>query len=757
MMFFIVIFLLIQNFYIFASDDDAPVETVAAQYQSNSSTKSILVQRLQAEVNALQTEAIGDHMVGSVQLEAIVLKMLREYGCVKLESLEHETVGASPAYAGSSDDLRVKSAIRSAMFVQENPQLEIFYQEKLEFVQKKKPELLPYFDRDILSLLACQLDKTSSIRVEDKNLFEIYLWKLFLDTYNESFKKIYDTLIFVLIKNRSDRIIPCEIVLNENDIYKKFVKKALSECLSEDLLEYTTNVNSQGITSVVLSTKSKDSFRDKITNYANEYIHFKIREYHNSYRPYAADKVPAWVCEYIEKIQEKFYKQPNFLKGLYIPTIFNRIGYDLSEINNMNKNKLVDQLGLINVQDELSQGIALSFFYQSFYTEIFENLYKDLSSFKKKYSIDLEDEKIFLSIANAFENFEHNIFHLDQMGGLRPTREFALFLLNNTIGDINSQIKKLKETNSQRYAHVPEYTVTTVGLENSSQSIRYSREQSLRELEKNALAAERYQQEQARLALQSQEHDKKQQEKKEREEKAAANKIAKEQAEIEKQKQAERDEAERRNREQERKRARDAAIQELYRQRDIKLENLRKEMIFVSDLEEKVSRSSFSSEIKKKLADLKAEIENQRKRLNSSKDLKKELTLFESIFSEIAQRIKQIEEAIEKEKKLNPQSFDLKEEQVVVDAQEEEIVLADSGVKKRADIVHRRLVSLPFKSLTIGTKKTEDYTPIDTQNLLRHQYENQFGPDASVWPLSKAAAVFYPAICAMKQEAQQRG
>jgi len=756
-MLFVVLFLLIQSLYIFASDDDEPAQNMVTQYQSSTSVRRILVQRLQAEVNALQTEAIGDQRVSSAQLEAVVLKMLREYGCVKLESLEHQTAGALPADSGSSDALRVQSAIRSAMLVQENPQLELFYKEKLEFVQEKKPELLPYFDRDILSLLAYQLDKTSSIRADDKNLFEIYLWKLFLDTYKDSFKKIYDTLIFVLIKNRSNRVIPCEIPLDEHDIYKKFVKRALIESLSEDLLEYKTDVNLQGVTSVVLSQKSKDSLRDKITDYANEYINLKIGEYYNSYRQYTPDKVPAWVSGYIEKIQKKFYKQPNFLKGLYIQTIFNRIGYDLSEIDNMNKNRLVDQVDFINVPDETSQGVALSFFYQSFYTEIFENLYKDIGFFQKKHSISLDDEKIFLSIANAFENFEYNIFHIDQLGGLRPTKEFSFFLLNNTINDINSQIKQLKEANSQRYADVPEYTISRIALENSSQSIRYSREQSRRGIESKALAVASYQQQQALLALQSQEHDRKQQEKKIKDEEAAINKAKREQAEIEKLRKAEQDEAERRNREQERKKARDAAAQELCRQRDTKLENLRKETIFLSDLEEEFGSISFSTDIKKKLLDLKMEIENQRKRLNSSKDLKRELTSFEAIFSEIIQRIKEVEKDIEKEKSLRSVTVDSKKEQVFVEVSHEKVLLGESVAKERSDKVHHRLAQFPFKSLAVGTKQTEDYTPIDTQDLLRAQYEKTCGPDAAVWHLSKAVANFYPAIYAMKQEAEQRG
>jgi len=660
-MVFIVIFLLLQSFYIFASDDDRL--TTRDEIQNHRDTKNSkndeLFEKLYQDAH-LPYEAVHSRLVHCVAFARMIQEVFsgersaqqaefQKFLSTKKKEVpgEEHTSGAAPAASCScSDSLVVELSISSKVSVEK--ELQLFYESRLDFIKKKKPELLPYFDMDILSLLACQLDATLLMTAEDKNLFPVYLWKLFLDTYNELCNKLYSEWISQLKQLYLHKVIPHHLALLEDDLYKKFIKTALRESLSKGLLEYTKDVNAQGVTSFILSPKSKMALAATISHDLKEYISSEVKKYNSLYEPYTEDKALPWVSEFISKNQ-KLLQHPYFIKGLFIPTIFNRIAYDLSALKKMN----IDNKNLATIDDNNPK--ALSHFYEVFYKTILQGLYKGISQFSNDHSIELEDEKIFSYITDFFESFESNLFRVDHNGRIMPVDGICFLIVDRVTNHFNRHIQELKKT-GQKYASVPLYIhhpdrYLSVELQNNSAPIQNSREQSLKELEKKALAAESYQQQQNRLVLQSQEHDKKQQEKTAREAKAAQNKAKREQAEMERQQQAEQEEAARKKREQERKIARDAAAQELCRQRDAQIEKIHEKSRSLYDIEKRIKQLSILFESKKKLEEVQLEIRNKIDRLSKSKDLKKELGLFDNDLLSIQRLIRELEEILEHEEK----------------------------------------------------------------------------------------------------------
>ena len=225
-MFFIVTLLLVQSFYIVTSDDDNDQQLVVYNEQPqkpqglSDEVQPICVEKelrkymeltlKLANLERMMEDVVRQEDSGLQPKKGVSFTVLDNESLNNVDIAKAAVAGAALARASAAGAASLDDKYNCTLAMKENPKLETFYNNRLVFVQQQLPDAIPYFDRDILAILGCQLDETL-VSTEEKNLFEIYLWKLFLDIYKSVFKLTYFNLVAVLAQHRANSTLVCKV------------------------------------------------------------------------------------------------------------------------------------------------------------------------------------------------------------------------------------------------------------------------------------------------------------------------------------------------------------------------------------------------------------------------------------------------------------------------------------------------------------------------------------------------------------------
>jgi hypothetical protein len=370
---------------------------------------------------------------------------------------------AAPADAGDRElvvqaSQESMSAAAAEKSDKEHFKIESFYATKLQFIQENMPNGLPYFDRDILMFLGTELDNVA-VLPQDKELFEIKLWKIFLDVYSDVFKPSYLYFAARIAQDSIEPFIVDKLKLVENGLYIEILKKALKECALEGVLEYEQSIDA-------LAFKSKRILVKKIGKSLDAYMESEFEKYGLRYSRHSPGKEPKWVAAYITKNPKEVYKDPSFLTKLYLPKVLSRAAYDITQASDMSmhgtKPKSDDDC---DSMEEIKNKLILSAWYKDFYADMLKDIYKEFNKFDRRHGTNWNEEKLLELFSDTFETYPNNIFHVNEAGELATTREFGQFFLHNVMHNINKWVEELKKTDSDKYSKLPMFARKVESLE----------------------------------------------------------------------------------------------------------------------------------------------------------------------------------------------------------------------------------------------------------------------------------------------------
>ncbi len=710
-MFFIFTMICLQVFSLTASDQNDTPTTGSSQ---NSELTRVLKGANVTKVTSFsQLEKILEHLVA--QNQAGIL--LRPKGNVEIAILD--TIIIPPAAVATSLD----SVTRNTEEKKDYPWLSAFYKQRIAFVSQVHPGLLPYFDPEVLQLLAYSLNTEGEL----DNLKEKYLWKTFLDVSQTVFKQAYEGLLNILSMRRLDGTIPFNFQLVEYDLYKKIVIEALKECLETKSLEYENSLDS-----LTFTIKTKDFLKHTIIEKVNSLVQLKIEEHHAAYSPYSSDKAPKWVDDYVQENLKTLSKDRSFIHQLYLPAIIQRLAYDAHEIltRNLNNEEQID-FDRFKETEETHQKLCLSFFYKFFYEETLKRFYIEFNDYKKENSLDIKDEEVLSLMSTAFERYPYNVFHVDPVGNLRITFPFGKFFLNNVLANINGLVEKKQKEKKEGDVSIPPFVLKKrVSSEEKVFNIKESRRQNV-----EAMAIQAYQRNQAFLSEQSKKYEQEQQAKIELAKKAAANKVKRQEEEKTRQEQIAQELAAKKEKERQQNIAHQVAAQELQKQKNNRLELLHQKRVLLYDFEDKAQELE-ALDIKKLIDRVKTAIEEQQKLFNNSKNLKKTLSESQAGCSQIDTDVQEIEQLLEKKTKQKNAKPD--NECLVPDQPQtkQEVTTPNNSVSQQ-QIKTRKYTHNPYRSLSKKLKATDP-----SFDLSDPFYDPSFDPnDSNYDPFSQETSL----------------
>ena len=549
-------------------------------------------------------------------------------GDVNFTAADHEGIPAAAAAA--------QTVSLVALPKKEYPWVSPFHRQREAFIEQKYPQFMPYFDKEILDLLAYNFD----VALVPDEFKETYLWGMFLDVSREVFKQVYENVTKILEIRRLDGTVPFNFQIEEHDVYKKIVIQVLQGCLNLKLLEYEKNRDR-----LTFSMWSKQLLKNKIVGSINALVQVKIHEHYKTYRPYCSDKAPVWVADYMKQTLKIITTRDKaFIAPLYLPDIIHRIAYDIHEILTRaltsEEQKDFDRFKEL---EEKQQKKCVTFFYLVFYEGILQEFYTSFNSYKKEHSVDIKDEEVLSLVSTAFEYYPFNIFHVNPVGDLKITTPFIDFFIRNITDNVNLVVKRKQCKEDGRDKSIPPFLLQSkVRNEESSFDMKKARKQEAQEL-----SSEAYRLQQALAVTKSQEHEQQRQARQKQLDLAAANKAKKEEEERERQEQLAKKEAERKQRELEKQAAANQAGQQLQEEKDKLLNNLYEKGKLLYDLEEN-AQGLQASDIINLIRKIRAAIDEQRGLFNKSKNLKKTLTESRANCGKIDTDIQAIQEALEK-------------------------------------------------------------------------------------------------------------
>lgn len=518
-----ILFFLYSNFIFSSNDDDSSNNSLPAQEmlfvranggQSNkflvlSQDKKFIEQLANIVLSDLPTVAKQDkNDVKKDRIGSLTSELIQDLQNAQGESINNERILAKS--------------------ITIEPWVQNFYVEKRALIELKHPELKRYFNWNIILFLSKDINKSMDEN-EDESLKQILLWKLFIDTYKNVLKKIYEDIENILKIRTMDGTIPFRITIREEAEYQDFITEAF---LALDLDYKKTN------DSVLLTEESKKKLTSFIVEKIDFFVNTKIKTSSNLHIRYSLDKQPSWVNDFMKKNLAIYTnKDKNFIKALYSPKIIGKIAYDIQEIASRNLNKEEEEKAAaydnLAVQAQIA---AVKHFYDLLYTKVLYIAYKSFFSFKEKHNLTvITNEDVVNLLTEVFENCPYNIFQQDGCEHILIKNSFAEELLVNFTKKINLQIReRFKEGDK-----IPHFILQDLELEQTKKLSEAASFKDLRKKEAAELLLEDRKRHEEHLAILAAKYEQEQREKELRHQKALEHKQAKEKEEQEKARQQE--------------------------------------------------------------------------------------------------------------------------------------------------------------------------------------------------------------------------
>lgn len=609
------------------------------------------------------------------------------------------------------------------------PWIDEFYKKKKEAVEKDFPEIAPYFNEDTIFLLFKDIDH--HLDDLDQKSKEDFLWNLFLDTYTNVFKQVFQNLSNILRMRNLDGTIPFNLNIDQKDLYQD----SIIEALLKTKLDYKKD---QG--SFILAKDSKASITRAIVEHVDHYVNLKIKDFHGLYRPYSPDKEPVWISSYIkEQLKQHYNQDKNFIKFLSSQRIVGRIAYDISEVANKEENQdSTTQQDVYKKIEEEQQKFGITHFYNCLYNMLLGPLYMSFDTFRQENpSLQLKEEDVIDYFAEAFSVYPYNMFYRSD-NHIKIAPSFAKYLIDNFIKKINWEIHRkngykdnlplfvLKDTSFGNHVHRMEsYRIKTLGQKEEKERLLENRKREQAYLA--ALTAKQIEEQQEKEKkhqrfLEHQEKIKKEKEQEEKRKKEEQEKLLKAQ--------------------EERNKASQAAADLLQQEKFKTLNLLHSKSLKIVELQEILNISKKS----KKVDDLIGEIQRLIKQQDGLLDKKKGKALKDGL-KEVTKNILEIDKKIEEIQQLLNQSSD-------VSLSEENVVLADTMAQKNDVVMQQEIVvEVDSKATQLleglsSLKKGRQNNPYSLDNpmgLHKRQELNQVTGTSSHKRVRNALeAVFYP-------------
>ncbi|MBI2344585.1 hypothetical protein HYV10_00745 [Candidatus Dependentiae bacterium] len=560
-----------------------------------------------------------------------------------------------------------------------------FFKKKQSWVRDKMPQAMIYFNEQILAMLGSRLGAIL-ISPEEKQLFEIYLWKAFLAFYECVSKELYPEVLRSLESGRNNGNIPCNVKMEESSTYNDCIKITLYECFTRGLLDFEKDREI-----VRLTSQSKNLLQDGIKYHMQEYVKKVTLNYHGKYRMSSPDdeKLSLLVDQYYRSGHRNYLNDESSEKKLYTRDVLRRITYDINDICTRISSKK-ESSELHNEDREKLTIVYYIYLYESF----LEKIYKNFKKFNQENSANISEDQFLLAISTGFNCYIHNIFYINLGERVNFSKDFQDFLICQVEQWINTLIEKTRSNTKNKM--VPKFTIciesdemnqtvfndaqtlldTAKSSLQQSQPLQQSQQAKVVQLKINELLANisnaRQKEDQRNLAEQSQEHDQQIEDKRLKLEKARLKKEERcEQERLALEAKAQAD-ADKKRQKVEKDRLRAAALHVIRANGDNQLDILRQKGKELEDLKKEIAKLKTEyqfgvqdcaqteyqkaviealSNVQKKIQEAESKIDQQEKELKKFKKPKDALANGKIVVASVEGDIQQIREVFEKFKK----------------------------------------------------------------------------------------------------------